>query len=489
MAIIEGVNSGLLVDVDSNNQMKVALSSTSASAGFASMVGEHDAGTITGSKINREVDISSDYRLRVGSDALYFNENFSGSAINTTLWQVPVILSSASPASGFLVLNANSSVANGAMCMVRSIRTFPMYTSYGLFVESVVQFPQVPQANNVAEWGFGYASGSTLGAPSDGAFFRLNASGEFRCIVTNANVEVTSPPLNFSSIIGVATSVHTIVHINEDEVSFWVEDKIVAFLNRGQASSNVIGLTNQPVFFRVYNSGIPSLAQQIKVAFCNVSQADIIDEKPWMHKIASWGGGGYQGQTGQPLGSTALYTNNLVAGAGAVMTNTTAALGSGLGGQFTAIANATSGSSAIDGIISSYQVPLGNINMPQRSLYITGVWVQCAVTGSAVSGSQITGGPLLYAYTLNFGSNTVTLATAADALPATKAPRRIPLGFESIAANAASGTIGQGVIRSFQTPILVQPGEFVQVSAKNMSIFPTTLGIVTFLVGFDSYWE
>ena len=45
----------------------------------------------------------------------------------------------------------------------------------------------------------------------------------------------------------------------------------------------------------------------------------------------------YQGQTGQTLGSTALYTNNLAAGAGAVMTNTTAALGSGLGGQFSAL--------------------------------------------------------------------------------------------------------------------------------------------------------
>jgi hypothetical protein len=45
----------------------------------------------------------------------------------------------------------------------------------------------------------------------------------------------------------------------------------------------------------------------------------------------------YQGQTGQTLGSTALYTNSQAAGAGAAMTNTTAALGSGLGGQFAAL--------------------------------------------------------------------------------------------------------------------------------------------------------
>jgi hypothetical protein len=375
--------------------------------------------------------------------------------------------------------------------MARTIRTFPLYASYGGFFESVVQIIQVPQTNNVTEWGFGYASGSVASAPTDGAYFRLNAVGEFRCVVNNNGTESQSDPLNFASLMGTNNSVHSIVHINEDEVSFWIDDIVIAKLDRSPAGSNVTYMNNLPIFFRTYNTSITTLAQQLKVSMVNASQADIIDQKPWMHKVAGWGGGGYQGQTAAPLGSTALMTNNLTATSPTpvIMTNTTAALGLGLGGQFSALATATSGSSAIDAIICAYQVPLGNNVMPQRTLYVNGVWVQGAISGSGVSGSQIAGGPILYAYALNFGSNLLTLATAADALPSTKAPRRIALGWESFPAGSLSGQIGQGVYRQFTVPVVVQPGEFISVSAKNMSITPTTLGTVTFLVGFDSYWE
>lgn len=83
--------------------------------------------------------------------------------------------------------------------------------------------------------------------------------------------------------------------------------------------------------------------------------------KAWAHVMAGAGGMSYQGQTGQTLGSTALYTNSLAAGAGAVMTNTTAALGSGLGGQFSALPTLAVGT---DGIVSSYQVPVGTSAAP-----------------------------------------------------------------------------------------------------------------------------
>lgn len=38
------------------------------------------------------------------------------------------------------------------------------------------------------------------------------------------------------------------------------------------------------------------------------------------------------------------------------------------------------------------------------------------------------------------------------------------------------------------TPILVQPGEFIQIVAKNLGTV-TTSGVITFLVGIGGYWE
>ena len=96
--------------------------------------------------------------------------------------------------------------------------------------------------------------------------------------------------------------------------------------------------------------------------------ADIASSKPWSHTLAGAGGSAYQGQTGTTLGTTALLTNNLAAGAGAVQTNTTAALGSGYGGQFTAQPTLAIGT---DGILSSYQVPLGTATIPGKTLYVT----------------------------------------------------------------------------------------------------------------------
>jgi hypothetical protein len=71
-----------------------------------------------------------------------------------------------------------------------------------------------------------------------------------------------------------------------------------------------------------------------------------------------------------------------------------------------------------------------------------------------------------------------------------KAQRRISLGFETFASNAALGVLGSatGCYMAFNSPVVVQPGEFVQVTAKNLGTI-TSAGIITFLVSFDAYFE
>jgi hypothetical protein len=175
-------------------------------------------------------------------------------------------------------------------------------------------------------------------------------------------------------------------------------------------------------------------------------------------------GMGSQGTSGNTMGSTALYSNSLAAGAGAAMTNTTAALGTGLGGQFSVQPTLAVGT---DGIVCSFQVPAGSINITPRRLVISGIQIQGAIT------TALTGGPVVYAYSLAYGHTALSLATAETGsfvTATTKAPRRVPLGYETYAATAAVGVIGGGIKIAFSKDIVVNPGEFVAIVAKNFGV-------------------
>jgi hypothetical protein len=243
----------------------------------------------------------------------------------------------------------------------------------------------------------------------------------------------------------------------------------------GQPGSSV----SFPLSTRLYFPGVAGAAWAPKISNTAVVAIDTQAGLPEPILNCTSGLQGYQGQNGGTMGTTALYSNSLAAGAGAAMTNTTAALGTGLGGQFSALPTLAAGT---DGIVCSYQNPAGTTSAPGRVLVITGVSVQGSVT------TVLAGGPVLYAYSLAYGHTAVSLATAEAAL--TKAPRRIALGQETYAATAAVGVLGSpaGISRQFISPIVVNPGEFVAVVAKNFGTVTTT-GVITFLVTFDCYWK
>jgi hypothetical protein len=115
-----------------------------------------------------------------------------------------------------------------------------------------------------------------------------------------------------------------------------------------------------------------------------------------------------------------------------------------------------------------------------RTLYITGVKIQGLVTTLFVLG------PVYYAYSLAYGHTNQSAATT-EAIAA-KAPRRIALGYETYIVTAPVGTLGQGVYMPFNSPIVVNPGEYIQVLAKNQGAV-TTAGVICVLVAFDGYWE
>ena len=475
--IIKSGNSSNLANVSSNNDLQVAVGLTAPEiSGFVSVTAESDPGDVTGTRLVKNLELTDDFRLRVGTDQTFFNEYFPGTTVNGNIWNTLVSTMTLTQASNFAILNAASSVASGAFAQLRTWRHMPAFMSFPVYCEIDLQFSIAPQNNNIVEWGLGLATG--VATPTDGAFFRVLSSTDFRCVINSAGSETTSVNL-ISYLPDPATTNDYLIVLSEKTCEFWINDVLVSILTRISNAGATTASMNLPLFIRNYNSNTTSSAQVVRVGYVNVSQGDMTTNKPWSHVMAGAGGMAYQAQTGAAtLGTTANLANNAVISAPAAMTNTTAALGSGLGGQFVTSPTLTA---VTDGIVSSYQVPAGSATVPGKSLYITGVRVQGAVT------TTLAGGPVIYAYSLAYGHTAVALNTV-EANGTVKAPRRVALGFETFPATAAAGVIGGGVYMPFNSPVVVQPGEFVQLVAKNVGTV-TSAGVIVFLVSFDAYFE
>jgi hypothetical protein len=474
--IIKSGANGHLAGVDEQTNLLVNLPMSAETAGFAAMLADNDSGTITGSRYVLNPEVSGDYRLRTGIDQMMFNELFPGSVLNSALWTAPVTTATITVASGYANLNAAGSLASAAVARLQTYRSFPCYKSYTTYFEMELQFTSIPVVGNVCEWGAFISTGTA--APTDGAFFRLNAAGELRCVTNNNGTETQSETIDVS-LLGVNHSKAYLIYIMSNKAFFWIDNILVSTIDVTAGQGTVSSSQNLPLSFRCYNSLATSTAQIMKVSMVNVTLADMNSSKPWNDIVCGAGGNSSQGQTSGTMGSTALYTNSLAPTAGVVMTNTTAALGSGLGGQFSALPTLAVNT---DGIVCSFQVPLGTSTVPGKSLYIKGVNIDAVVT-TVLAGNAT---PVVYVYSLAYGHTNVSLATTESAT--SKAPRRKILGVNSFPAAAALSTIGAEVKADLENPIVVQPGEFVQIVAKNIGAV-TTSGVITFLVDIDGFFE
>ena len=471
---IVGSASGNGAEVDGNNKLKVNLPTNKADAGYAALTSVvHDGLSGQATPVVRNLEVSINKRLRVGLDNLWFQDRFSYAAQWSGVWKATLnVMTVTHVPAGFVSLNGGNSVAAAAVSNYETRKTFPCYNGAGLSFECIAVYTQPAQTGNLMEIGLFQAA--TTNAVQDGVLFRINAANAFLGVTNFNGAEMTVDLGTLPS----EDEQHTYgIRVEQESTMFLVDGVLRGTILTPVGQSGPSNNMYQPIHFRNYNSGTTSLAQQLQIGEVRVFMRDVGDARPFAQSMAAMGGMGCQGHAGATQGSTALMTNSLAAGAGVAATNTTAALGAGLGGQFSLLPTLAVGT---DGIISSYLVPAGSALIPGESLIVTGVWIDAAVT------TLLAGGPCLFAMSLAVGGDAITLAQAEGA--ATKAYRRIPLGFISLPAAAPVGTVGQKILIPFDSPLAIQPGEYVQVVAKNLGAV-TTAGVVTFLIGFDSHWE
>ena len=94
-------------------------------------------------------------------------------------------------------------------------------------------------------------------------------------------------------------------------------------------------------------------------------------------------------------------------------------------------------------------------------------------------------------WAIGFGSTAASLATTETsswANPTTKIARKIPLGFQTLAAAAAAGTVSTGFYMDFSTPITINPGEYLHVIVRFLGT-NTTAGAIRGTVAVIGYFE
>lgn len=465
-------------NLDANGNIMVSAPLEASKAGYMILAGEMAESTDPTGRIVSDIHTSAQGRLSVGTPNILFNEVFGSTVTNTSLFSTAVTTMSMAGTTNGFVLNSGSIVTAAAVGVLRTYAFFPFVCDLSTFAVWEALYTVAPQTNCTMEMGFGQAASTTT--PTDGALFRFDTTGAFKAVLNNNGSE----QMVTISAIPSANVMHKYKIISEnDRVLFYIDGVCVASISSASGEGMPMFQQGQPWYCRMYHAGsAPSLANLLKVGYVCVGNQDANGlNRPLAVSAALAGKMGSQIQTGTASGQTANNVNvtTTINPAGAAMTNTTAALGTGLGGVFSCQPTLAQG---IDGILCSYLNPVATAAIPGKTLYITGVKVAGIVT------TALTGGPLAFGYYLGYGNTAVTLVGTDSATA--KFPRRTSIGVEGCAATAAVGTLlsNGGAYMVFNSPIAVNPGEYVEIIARNFGTV-TSAGVVSFLVSFDAFWE
>lgn len=477
--VIKGGLSTNTIDVDSNKNLSIVIP-LSASPGYVVASPESDGGNETGYLMRRILDSSMNNRLRIGYDKILWQDTFNHNTFNTSKYIGSAATQTITLANGFLNLNANNVTASpGPYSFVSTYKTFSLINEYSTFVDIQAKISEVPQNNSIIEFGLGIVPASTVGTsiPSDGMFFRisggtLNAVSNYNGFETNV-FNIFTPSAN--------TVYHYLIVAGHKVCEFWVDDILLVEIDVSPPTGSTSISPSLPVFFRNYNpGGVITNPIQLNVVQLGVTESDMDMGRDWKTTMALNGQSSISAPNGQTPSSTANIINNSTPIL-AVATNTIAGYTT-LGGQFAF--NASAGTET-DYIAFAYQNPMGAEDIPGKTLVIHGIKIDSSVSGATAGVS-----PTLLQWTIGIGSTDVSLLTQDNATLGTRAPRRLNIGTQSIAANAVVGANCDRTIDcEFVSPLMVEAGTYCHIILKVPIGLATANQIIRGIVEVNGYFE
>jgi hypothetical protein len=469
-------------EVDAGHNVNVALSSDDVYVGKAIASCSIDDGAVTGNSVTRSIDIDGDYKTRMATESLQDAEVFDYSSGQNT-GKHNMIATTMAPAfttGGFQTNSTAITTVNTGVCL-RTYAMFPLLGTTTLYAEFEMSLSATPQTNTVIQWGLAIPPAAVPWTLIDGVTFRLNSSGISGVISSNGTETVTGP-FPFNAIEGSAQyqpnkKYQFIIQVTERAVMFWIDNflcgQIPTPVGQGRpCMSAALSLcVSHAIVGGAAGGGISLTLNSYSVTLGGPDPADTLAI------IGNRIHGAYQGLSGGTMGSLATYANSANPTA-AVPANTSlvANLLAGLGGQVWETATIAVNT---DGILMSYQVPMGTVSIQGRRLSLKGIYLQSYIQ------TAITGGPFITQYSLAWGHTAVSLATGESATA--KAPRRIalPSFTQVITATQAVSTMvsqpGGSFVDLGDAGIIVNPGEFIALVKKNVGTVGTA-GTVAHLI-------
>src|SRR5574343_882415 len=270
LVISNGVAANQEATFNTSGEQAVTLTQSIARAGFSAAVAENDDGTVTGSRYLRNMEVSEDFRLRVGTDTLLFQLSFEGSVIASDRVAQSVSTQTISQTNNFLTLNSGVSTVSGGYSIMNTYRTFPLFATTPLYFETWIRETNYDSTNAITEFGIGYVS--TTAAPTDGVLIRRISGGALRLVLNFAGAETTvdldttsAPGRDGVGSYNPTESNHWVVSINSDEVEVWLNDtrlgKCPVPASQACPAASMAGRA----FFRTYATGTMSTARQLGV--------------------------------------------------------------------------------------------------------------------------------------------------------------------------------------------------------------------------------
>lgn len=493
-----GNNSAGLANVSSTYELNVVTPQTEADAGFVQLSTEVDAGDVTGTRTVIPLEASDDYRLRVGIDQTVFNASFEGTTLLTTTWSQLLTTHTTAQANGFLTLNSAPSTATTTAAYVRTHRHFPTFGTYPTYCDMWIREANITATNSISEWGFLFLTAQTTQQPIDGIYFRRISGGQLYAVVTNNSVDIASttitttnvPPRDGVGAFDATEANHYFVSYHNDVARFWINDVIVAELACPAANAQLTSSSNNPVGFRVLNTGVASVGRQLTVGFVNVGLGDQNVTKPWSHVLCGMGNGAYQVQQGGTPGPTvtrasgsAGHPASATARIAGTWTATSAPALNNLGGLWTSpsMNNGTVASDA-DFPVFAYQNPTGTAALPGKTLYVTGVRVGEAYVSTAASTN-----PMFLSYILMVGSSASTTSTADAAT--TVSGKSICIGGHGFTATETIGNYKPGFEMRFDSPLMVPAGHYFLFVVRPFGTVASNTLAVTSSLAVNGYFE
>ena len=456
---IKGAN-GNAVNADANNNLNV-IQYPNAAGTAAPYERISDREATYGAIVSRTG------RLATNSDSIEFFDAMDGSTINALNWLIPVTTFTITQANGYMQINPASGVAANSVGRITSNAQFPILGRWPILVHTRAQVSNMPLAMVTGEIGLGNASSTS--APTDGIFFRWQASDQtFRTVLNFNGGETVSNAITAPTV----DNGHAFdILIADGEARFYVDQVLVSTMTFPVTNASASLLQHQPFFAREY-IGASNAAQPPVIRIGQVQVLTIGSQAaPWSEQMAkSTRNINFHPQTGVSI--TAIDH-----GVSAVtLTSNTSPATTKMGGDVTL---PTTAAATTVFPVFSYVTPTG------FRAVITGVHISCASFGAATTAT-----PEIFQWYIATGDTATSLATTDNGTDNTAtAARLIPIGQSTFPISTSIGQSANDVDIVFQTPLVSETLKYTHIVLSIPVGTATASELYKCQVAINGFWE